>query len=82
MSNYKEVNDLYNKWYSHLSKGKKHFMDSYNERATTAKEFRKKKKELNKPLYPKQWAHLTKELKRAKRKPLATPNSTKAETKK
>lgn len=75
MTKHSEIKELYNKWYSSLSKGKKNFMDSYNERDTTAKEFRKKKKELNKPLYPKQWAHLTKGLKRAKRKPMATPNS-------
>lgn len=70
MLNYKQSKELYDKWYATLSKGKKRFMDSYNERFTTANQFRKKKKDLHKPLYPKQWARLTKELKRAKKKPI------------
>lgn len=67
MLNYKQSKDLYDKWYATLSKGKKRFMDSYNDRATTASEFRKKKSELHKPLHKKQFSHLTSNTKNAKK---------------
>ena len=67
MLNYKQSKELYEQWYSGLSKGKKRFMDSYNERATTVKEFRKKKSDLHKPLHKRQCAHLTSNTKNDKK---------------
>ena len=74
MLNYKQQKELYDKWYSSLPNKKKHFMDSYNERATTVSEFRKKKSALHKPLHRRQYTHLTSNTKNAKREPMATPN--------
>ncbi len=49
-----DVQNIYDQWYNSLSYKKKKFMDSYNERETTVKEFRKKKRELGKTLHKKQ----------------------------
>lgn len=65
MLNYKQSKELYEGWYSTLSKDKKQFMDKYNERTTTISEFRKKKSLLNKPLHRKQYSHLTRKIKNA-----------------
>ena len=54
MVNFKQAEEVYQKWYDSLSYGKKKFMDSYNDRDTTVKEFRKKKRMLGKTLHKKQ----------------------------
>lgn len=45
------LEEIYQQWYKSLSYKKKKFMDAYNERATTASEFRKKKRALGKTLH-------------------------------
>ena len=54
MDNFKQIEEVYQKWYDSLSYGKKKFMDAYNERETSVKEFRKKKRMLGKTLHKNQ----------------------------
>ena len=54
MKNFNQINEIYKEWYNSLSYGKKKFMDSYNERQTSVKEFRKKKRGLGKTLHKNQ----------------------------
>ena len=50
----KDIDAIFSEWYNSLPKKKKKRFDSYNERTTDPKEFRKKKRALGKPLFPKQ----------------------------
>jgi len=49
-----DIKEIYSKWYDSLSNKNKKFMDSYNERSTTAAEFRRKKRLLGKTNYKNQ----------------------------